>query len=77
MINTIPDDQIMYMLARGLDMETATSFLIKGFANEIIDSITLDEFKTYLMNYFDTSLPKFRFKGFGRGKVFGGPVERV
>jgi len=73
----IPDDQIMYMLARGLDMETATSFLIKGFANEIIDSITLDEFKTYLMNYFDTSLPKFRFKGFGRGKVFGGPVERV
>ena len=73
----IPDDQIMYMLARGLDMETATSFLIKGFANEIIDSITLDEFKTYLLNYFDTSLPKFRFQGFGRGKVYGGPVERV
>lgn len=73
----IPDEQIMYMLARGLDMETATSLLIKGFANEIIDSITLDEFKTYLLSYFDTSLPKFRFQGFGRGKVYGGPVERV
>ena len=73
----IPDDQIMYMLARGLDMETATAFLIKGFANEIIDSIKLDEFQKYLLNYFDTSLPKFRFQGFGRGKVYGGPVERV
>ena len=73
----IPDDQIMYMLARGLDMETATSFLIQGFANEIIDSIKLDEFQKYLLNYFDTSLPKFRFQGFGRGKVYGGPVERV
>ena len=73
----IPDDQIMYMLARGLDMETATSFLIQGFANEIIDSIKLDEFQKYLLNYFDTSLPKFRFQGFGKGKVYGGPVERV
>tara|TARA_Y100000590_G_scaffold467090_1_gene644738 strand:+ start:38369 stop:39742 length:1374 start_codon:yes stop_codon:yes gene_type:complete len=73
----IPDDQIMYMLARGLDMETATSFLIQGFANEIIDSITLKEFKEYLLNYFDISMPKFRFQGFRKGKVYGGPVERV
>lgn len=73
----IPDDQIMYMLARGLDMETATSFLIQGFANEIIDSISLEGFKQYLLNHFESSMPKFRFQGFGKGKVFGGPADRV
>jgi Fe-S cluster assembly protein SufD len=73
----IPEEQVFYMLARGLDMETATSLLIKGFANEIIDTISLDGFRTYLENYFEKSVPRYRFQGFGKARVFGGPAERV
>jgi Fe-S cluster assembly protein SufD len=73
----IPEDQVFYLLARGLDMEAATSLLIKGFANEIIDTISLDGFRTYLENYFEKSVPRYRFQGFGKARVFGGPAERV
>jgi Fe-S cluster assembly protein SufD len=73
----IPEDQVFYMLARGLDMEAATSLLIKGFANEVIDSIGLDGFREYLEDYFEKSVPRFRFQGFGKARVYGGPAERV
>ncbi len=73
----IPDEQVFYMLARGLDMEAATSLLIKGFANEIIDGIGLDGFREYLEIYFEKSVPRYRFQGFGRDRAFGGPAERV
>ena len=65
------------MLSRGLDLEAATSFLIRGFANEIIDGIGLDGFRDYLDRYFETSVPRFRFEGFGRARAFGGPAARV
>ena len=73
----IPEEQVFYMLSRGLDLEAATSFLIRGFANEIIDGIGLDGFRDYLDRYFETSVPRFRFEGFGRARAFGGPAARV
>jgi Fe-S cluster assembly protein SufD len=73
----IPEDQVFYMLARGIDMEVATSLLIKGFANEVIDSIGLDGFREYLESYFEKSVPRYRFQGFGKARAFGGPAERV
>ena len=73
----IPDEQVYYMLSRGLDLEEATSFLIKGFANEIIDGIGLDPFRDYLESYFETSVPRYRFEGFGKARAFGGPAQRV
>jgi Fe-S cluster assembly protein SufD len=73
----IPDEQVYYMLSRGLDLEEVTSFLIKGFANEIIDGIGLDPFRDYLESYFETSVPRYRFEGFGKARAFGGPAQRV
>lgn len=73
----IPEEQVFYMLARGLDVETATSFLIKGFANEIIDGVKLEGFRRYLEQYFEDQMPRYRFEGFGRARAFGGPAERV
>lgn len=73
----IPDEQVYYMLSRGLDLEEVTSFLIRGFANEIIDGIGLDPFRDYLESYFETSVPRYRFEGFGKARAFGGPAQRV
>ena len=73
----IPEEQVFYMLSRGLDLEDATTFLIKGFANEIIDGIGLNSFRDYLESYFETSVPRYRFEGFGKASAFGGPAQRV
>ncbi len=39
---SVADDAIFYMRSRGLDLETATAYLIKGFASEIVDAIELE-----------------------------------
>ncbi len=73
----IPEEQVFYMLSRGLDLEAATAFLIKGFANEIIDGIELEGLRDHLERYFETSMPRYRFEGFGKARAFGGPALRV
>lgn len=73
----IPDEQVFYMLSRGLDLEAATSLLIRGFANEIIDAIGPEAFRGFLESYFADSMPRYRFAGFGRARAFGGPAQRV
>lgn len=42
------EDAVHYMRSRGLDQKTAGRLLIYGFAREIIDTVQLDELRTYL-----------------------------
>ena len=45
---SIAEDAVFYMRSRGLDLETATVLLIKGFASEILDAIKLEPLRAYL-----------------------------
>jgi Fe-S cluster assembly protein SufD len=58
----VADEAIFYMQARGLDIETATRYLIQGFAWEIIDQIKLGGVREYLERYFVESLPTYEFR---------------
>lgn len=58
----VAEEAIFYMQARGLDVETATMYLVQGFAREVIDQIKLDGFRQYLERYFIESLPKYQFR---------------
>ena len=43
---------LFYMRSRGLDLETASSLLIHGFASEIIETVRLEPFRDYLDKLF-------------------------
>lgn len=58
---TVAEDAIFYMRSRGLDPETATAFLIKGFASEIIDAVRVRPLRSYLGRLVWRALPGVRF----------------
>jgi len=60
-VGTVAEDAIFYMRSRGLDPETATAFLIKGFASEIIDAVRLQPLRSYLGRLVWRALPGVRF----------------
>ncbi|MEE8385689.1 MAG: Fe-S cluster assembly protein SufD [Dehalococcoidia bacterium] len=60
-VGTVAEDAIFYMRSRGLDPETATAFLIKGFASEIIDAVRLQPLRSYLERLVWRALPGVRF----------------
>jgi Fe-S cluster assembly protein SufD len=45
---TIAEDAVFYMRSRGLDLETAMTLLIKGFAGAIIDTVEVGPLRGYL-----------------------------
>jgi len=49
-IGQVSKNELFYLLARGIDKETARGILTYAFANEIIAAIKLPELKTYLDN---------------------------
>jgi Fe-S cluster assembly protein SufD len=53
----IDESTLFYMRSRGLDLETASSLLIHGFASEIIETVRLDPFRAYLDKLFLAQLP--------------------
>ena len=55
-------DTVFYMRSRGLDLETASRFLIYGFAAEIIDKVREDHLRGYLEELFLSSLPSYSFE---------------
>jgi Fe-S cluster assembly protein SufD len=57
----IDRNAVFYMRSRGLDPETASRLLIYGFAAEIIDTVQVDELRTYLETLFLESLPSYTF----------------
>ena len=50
-------------MSRGLDKKSATAILIKGFADEIINEILLDELKSFVQNDLGNILPELYFEG--------------
>jgi Fe-S cluster assembly protein SufD len=58
----IDENMVFYLRSRGLDLETASRFLIYGFASQIIDTVAVDEFRAYLEKLFLDSLPSYKFE---------------
>lgn len=58
---TVAEDAIFYMRSRGLDPRTATAFLIKGFASEIIDTVRVQPLRAHLGRLLWRALPGVRF----------------
>ena len=59
----VDKDTLFYLMSRGLDKKTATGLLIKGFADEIINNILLDELKSFVQNDLANILPELNFEG--------------
>ena len=59
----LDEDAIFYMKSRGLDLETATRHLIRGFANDIIKAVRVEPFRAFLDRLFLGALPNFRRGG--------------
>ena len=49
-IGQLSDDEIFYLLARGIHKEDARSILTYAFASQIIETIAIEELKVYLDN---------------------------
>ena len=54
------DDMVFYMRSRGLDPETASRFLIKGFASEILDTIRVTPLRRQLERRAMAAIPRLR-----------------
>lgn len=58
---TIAEDALFYMRSRGLDLETATTFLIKGFASGVLDTIRVAPLRRFLDRLTSKALKGARF----------------
>lgn len=56
----LADDTMFYMQSRGLDEDTAMRFLVRGFAGEILDTITIEALREWLDERTMHALPRFR-----------------
>ena len=56
----IADEALFYMRSRGLDEETAMRLLVRGFAAEIIETVSLDPLREWLEEQALAALPRFR-----------------
>lgn len=59
----VDKDTLFYLMSRGLDKKTATGILIKGFADEIINGILLDELRFFIQDDLGNLLPELNFEG--------------
>lgn len=57
----IAEDAIFYMLSRGLDMETASALLIKGFASEVLETVQVGPLRKRLEKLTAAALVGARF----------------
>jgi Fe-S cluster assembly protein SufD len=58
----IAEDAVFYMRSRGLDLETATAFLIKGFARGILDRIQVERLRSFSERLTTRALRGSRFR---------------
>ncbi|MEO8456265.1 MAG: Fe-S cluster assembly protein SufD [Chloroflexota bacterium] len=56
----LTDEAMFYLQSRGLDQDTAMRFLVRGFAAEILDTITVDALREWLEERAMQALPRFR-----------------
>ena len=55
-------ETVFYMRSRGIDLEMASRLLIYGFASGIIDTVGIDDLRSYLERSFLESLPTYKFE---------------
>jgi Fe-S cluster assembly protein SufD len=55
----VAEDAIFYLRSRGLDEQTASRLLIKGFASEILDSVEIQPLRVFLEERTRLALPRF------------------
>lgn len=60
---SVTDDAIFYMRSRGLDVETATAYLIKGFARQVLDTVKVAPLRSYMERRVAQALKGVRFGG--------------
>ena len=59
----VAPEALFYMQSRGLDLQTARSLLIYGFAGEIIDKIRLEPLRQHVEQLLTRVLPTFQLEG--------------
>ena len=59
---TVTEDAIFYMRSRGLDLEKASTLLIKGFASEITDTVRVPSLRAYLEMLTLAALRGFKYE---------------
>lgn len=57
----VAEDAIFYMRSRGLDLETASALLIKGFAAEVLDAVQIPHLRVQLERLVARALPGVRY----------------
>lgn len=55
----VADEALFYMRSRGLDDETAQVLLVKGFASEILERVTIEPLREHLERLTLAALPRF------------------
>jgi Fe-S cluster assembly protein SufD len=55
----VAEDAIFYLRSRGLDEQTASRLLIKGFASEVLDSVEIEPLRVFLEERTRLALPRF------------------
>lgn len=56
----LADDALFYMQSRGLDEDSARVLLVKGFASEILERVTIDPLRSHLEELALAALPRFQ-----------------
>jgi len=52
------DEQLFYLMSRGINMEDARRLVVRGFFNEIVSEIGIEEIQNRLMDRIDNELAK-------------------
>jgi Fe-S cluster assembly protein SufD len=55
----VADEAIFYLRSRGIDEQTASRLLIKGFASEILDNVDIEPLRVFLEEQATKALPRF------------------
>ena len=58
----VDENTLYYMMSRGLKKETATRMLVRGFVDEMINSISDDKIRKFASNQTELILPNLAFK---------------
>jgi len=58
----VDESGLYYMMSRGIEKEIATQMLVRGFADEIIDSISDSKIRKFASNQTELILPSLSFK---------------
>jgi Fe-S cluster assembly protein SufD len=56
----VADEAIFYLRSRGIDEQTASRLLIKGFASQILDEVEIEPLRAFLEERTTLALPRFQ-----------------